>query len=66
MCVRGRRNLVRIALNGSSARRAAKRRSATVVADEKECLGGIVRVRTWLAHELSITSTRRCTVRVAW
>src|SRR5207237_3001939 len=28
-------------------------RSAAVGADEKKCLSGVVRVRTWLAHELS-------------
>ena len=36
-----------------------------IVADEKKCLSGVVRIRTWLAHELSIYSTRRCAVGVA-
>jgi hypothetical protein len=49
----GRRNLVRIALDRSGARGAAERRSAAVVADEKKRLSGVVRIRTWLAHELS-------------
>jgi hypothetical protein len=48
-----RRNLVRVALDRSSARRAAERRSSAIVADEEKRLGGVVRVRTWLAHELS-------------
>lgn len=51
--VGGRRNLPGITLDRSGARGAAKRRSVTIVADEKKGLSGIVRVRTWLAHELS-------------
>lgn len=61
-----RRNLVRVALDRSSARRAAEWRSVAVVANQKQGLGGIVRVRTWLAHELSSYSKRRCAVGVAW
>ncbi|MBC7791932.1 MAG: hypothetical protein H7Z74_18455 [Anaerolineae bacterium] len=47
------RNLAGVTLDRAGARRATEGRSATIVADEKKCLGGIVRVRTWLAHELS-------------
>jgi hypothetical protein len=47
------RYLSRVALNGSRAGRTTQRRTATVVADEEKGLSGIVRVRTWLAHELS-------------
>jgi hypothetical protein len=43
----------RVALNGSRAGRTTERGSAAVVADEEKGLSGIVRVRTWLAHELS-------------
>lgn len=51
--VRRWRYLSRVTLDRSGARRTTERRSAAVVADEKKGLGGIVRVRTWLAHELS-------------
>jgi hypothetical protein len=51
--IRGWRNLVRITLDRSSARGAAEWSSTAVVADEKKSLSGVVRVRTWLAHELS-------------
>ena len=51
--VGGRRYLSRIALDRSGARRTTERRPCAVVADEKQCLSGVVRVRTWLAHELS-------------
>ena len=47
------RHLSRVALNGSGAGGATERGSAAVVADEEKGLSGIVRVRTWLAHELS-------------
>ena len=47
------RHLSRVALNGSRAGGATQRGSAAVVADEEKGLSGIVRVRTWLAHELS-------------
>jgi hypothetical protein len=60
-----RRNLVRVALNRSSARGAAEWRSSTIVADEEKRLSGIVRIRTWFAHELSSYSKRRCAVGVA-
>jgi hypothetical protein len=63
--IEGRRNLARIALDRPGARRAAERRPSAVVADEKQCLSGIVRIRTWLAHELSSYSKRRCAVGVA-
>jgi hypothetical protein len=43
----------RVALNGSRAGRTTERGSAAVVADEEKGLSGVVRVRTWLAHELS-------------
>jgi hypothetical protein len=49
----GRRSLVRVALDRSGARRAAERGSCAVVTDEKKGLSGVVRIRTWLAHELS-------------
>jgi hypothetical protein len=50
----GRRwDLARVALDRSGAGRATQRRSTPIVADEKKCLGGIVRVWTWLAHVLS-------------
>jgi hypothetical protein len=51
--IAGRRNLVRITLDQPSARGTAEWRSTAVGADEKKSLGGVVRVRTWLAHELS-------------
>jgi hypothetical protein len=47
------RDLARVALDRARARRAAERRSVAVVADEEQGLSGVVRVRTWLAHELS-------------
>src|SRR5688500_5032882 len=47
------RDLAGVALDGARARRTTKGRSATVVADEEKCLSGVVRIRTWLAHELS-------------
>ena len=65
VCIGRRRDLVRIALDRSSARRAAERRSMAIVADEEQGLSGIVRIRTWLAHELSSYSKRRCAVGVA-
>ena len=50
----GRRgNLPGITFDRPGARRAAERRSVAIVADEKKGLSGVVRVRTWLAHELS-------------
>ena len=42
-----------IPFDRSGAGGTTERRSAAVVADEKKGLSGIVRVRTWLAHELS-------------
>lgn len=48
-----RRHLSRVAFDRSGAGGTTERRSATVVADEEKGLSGIVRVRTWLAHELS-------------
>ena len=63
--VRWRRNLAGIPLDRPGARRAAQWGSVTIVADEKKGLSGIVRVRTWLAHELSSGFTRRCTAGVA-
>ena len=65
VCIAWRRNLVRVALNRSSARGTAEWRSSTIVADEEKRLSGIVRIRTWLAHELSSYSKRRCAVGVA-
>ncbi len=53
MGVARRWDLVGIALDRSRAGRATQRRSAPIIADEKECLGGVVRVWTWLAHVLS-------------
>jgi hypothetical protein len=53
MGVGGRRGLVGITLNRAGARRTAKGRSAAVIADEKECLSGVVRIRTRLAHVFS-------------
>jgi hypothetical protein len=49
--IRRRGNLSRIALDRSGAGWATQGRSATVIADEEQCLGGVVRIRTWLAHE---------------
>ncbi len=46
-------NLARVALDRAGAGGAAEWRSATIVADEKQGLGRVVRIRTWLAHELS-------------
>ena len=63
--VGGRRNLPWITLDRSGARRTAQWRSVTIVADEKECLSRIVRIRTWLAHELSSCFKRRCAAGVA-
>lgn len=60
-----RRNLPGITLDRSGARGAAQWRAVPIVADEKKGLSGIVRVRTWLAHELSSFFTRRCAVGVA-
>jgi len=48
-----RRHLARVALDYAGAGWTAERRSAAVVTDKEQCLSGIVRVRTWLAHELS-------------
>ena len=53
VCEWGRRNLSRIALDGTGAGRTTEGRSAAVIANEEQCLSGVVRVRTWLAHELS-------------
>lgn len=44
------RYLVRIPFDRARAGRTAQRRTSPIVADEEECLGGIVRIRTWLAH----------------
>ena len=66
MRIGGRRNLARVALDRPGARGATKRRSSAVVADEEQGLSGIVRIRTWLAHELSSYSKRRCAVGVAY
>jgi hypothetical protein len=46
-------NLVWITFDRPGARGAAQWRTVSIVADQKKGLGGIVRVRTWLAHELS-------------
>jgi len=51
--VRGWRYLTGITLDRPRAGGAAQWRSATIVADEKEGLSGVVRIRTWLAHEFS-------------
>jgi hypothetical protein len=48
-----RRHLAGITLDRSGARRTAEWRSSAIVADEEQGLSRIVRVRTWLAHELS-------------
>ena len=50
--------LSRITLDRPGTGGTTERRSAAVVADEKKCLSGIVRVRTWLAHELSSCNER--------
>ena len=50
----GRRwDLAGITLDRAGARWAAEWRSAPIIADQEQGLGGVVRVRTWLAHELS-------------
>lgn len=54
MRVGRRRNLARIALDRSGARGTTQWRPVTVVADEEKRLSGVVRIRTWLAHELSV------------
>jgi hypothetical protein len=51
--VRRRWNLAGITLDRARAGRTAEGRSTSIVADEEECLGGIVRIRTWLAHMVS-------------
>ena len=48
-----RRNLAGIPLDRPGAGRAAKGRPTAIVADEKKGLSRIVRIRTWLAHEVS-------------
>ena len=53
VCVERRRNLARIPLDRPGAGRTAEGRSAAIVADEKKGLSRIVRIRTWLAHEVS-------------
>jgi len=53
VCIGGWWYLTRITLDRSRARRTAEGRSAAVIADEKKGLSRIVRIRTWLAHELS-------------
>lgn len=51
--VRRRWDLAGITFNRPGAGRAAQGRSAPIIADEKKCLGRVVRVWTWLAHVLS-------------
>ena len=51
--VGGRWNLPGITLDRSGTGRTAEGRSAAIVADEKKGLSRIVRIRTWLAHEVS-------------
>jgi hypothetical protein len=63
--VRRRWNLTGITLDGSGAGRTAEGRSAAIVANEKQCLSRVVRIRTWLAHELSNYFIRRCAAGVA-
>ena len=53
VCIRRRWNLAGIPLDRPGAGRTAEGRSAAIVADEKKGLGGIVCIRTWLAHEVS-------------
>ena len=48
-----RRNLMGIPLDRSRAGGTAEGRSAAIVADQKQSLSRIVRIRTWLAHEVS-------------
>jgi len=48
-----RRNLAGITLDRAGAGWTTEGRSGTVVTNEKKCLGGVVRIRTWLAHGLS-------------
>ena len=47
------RDLAGVTLDRAGARGTTQGRSGTVVTDEKKCLGGVVRIRTWLAHGLS-------------
>jgi hypothetical protein len=65
MCVWRRRNLVGIPLDRSGTRGTAEGRSAAIVADEEKGLSRIVRIRTWLAHEVSSDCMQRCAVCVA-
>lgn len=51
--VRRRWNLTGIPLDRSGTGGTAEGRSAAIVADEKKGLSRIVRIRTWLAHEVS-------------
>jgi len=51
-------HLVWIALDRSGTGGTTERRSSTIVADEEKGLSRIVRVRTWLAHELSSCNGR--------
>ena len=58
-------NLTGVPLDRSGTGGTAEGRSVAIVADEKKGLGRIVRIRTWLAHELSSCFVRRCAVGVA-
>jgi hypothetical protein len=53
MGIGGWGNLAWITFDRPGARGAAQWRTVSVVADQEKGLSGIVRVRTWLAHELS-------------
>src|SRR5688500_13672477 len=53
VAARRRRGVIRTPLDGTRAARTAQRRSAPVVGDEVQCLCGIVRRRTRLAHRPS-------------
>ena len=63
--IRWRGNLPGVTLDRSGARGAAQWRSVAIVADEKKGLSRVVRIRTWLAHELSSCFKRRCAAGVA-
>ncbi len=59
VALRRRRHTVGIALDWPGARRTAQRRPRAVTGDEMQSLGGIVCIRTWLAHVSSKCAPRR-------
>ena len=57
LTARRRRNVAGILLDFSRAGRAGQRSSVTIVCDEVECLGGIVRSGSWLTHDISLRNS---------